>query len=56
MTPYRITFKFNNFHANHRSSLPLDIKANEYIDAYLLAEHLKKIYGADDYEINERTL
>lgn len=58
MKPYRITFKFpnldNSLYTKHQASFSLDIEADDYTHAYLLAERLKKVYGADDYEIDEK--
>jgi hypothetical protein len=55
MQSYKVTLKFtnldNSLYTTAQASMVMDIQADDYGHAYLMAERLKKTFDADEYEI-----
>ena len=57
MTAYRAEFVFTdidgNMFTNGEASVTMNINADDYATAFLLANHLLKIFGADHHVLDQ---
>ena len=57
MKTYKIVLKFtnldNSLYTAAQAAMTMEIQADDYTHAYLMAERLKKTFDADDYTLED---
>ena len=60
MTTYRVEFVFTDIddtlYTDKESSVAMSINADDYTTAFLLANHLQKVLGADHNILDQETV